>query len=171
MLTESILFYFFASLALIGVVCLIMQSNPVASAICLILCFFGLSGLYVLLSATFIAILQLLVYAGAIMVLFVFVIMLLDLRKDDLVEDRVSLSLMVTALIIFGLCAGFVIRTLPFSPEAFGEIPADFGQATTVGSLMFQQYLVPFELTSILLLVAMIGAVFLGKRKPGGKTR
>jgi len=114
-----------------------------------------------------VAILQVLVYAGAVMVLFIFVIMLLDLREEDLKSDELSWASRGFVLVVGGILSFLVyqlftknVPAMPFQP-----VSADFGEAAQVGRLMFTKYLVPFELTSILLLVAMIGVLILSKRE------
>lgn len=144
---------------------MIFQTNPVASAIYLVGAFFGLAALYVLLSAPFVAVLQVLVYAGAIMVLFTFVIMLLNIRKEELVYDRVTwrkTAVVLTALFFAGFLIWHFLKipVVPFAPVEEG-----FGEVHKVGRLMFSKYLIPFELTSVLLLVAIIGALVLGKKE------
>lgn len=163
-MTEGMFFILFASITLLAVVMLILQSNPLASALYLVVALFGLACLYVLLSATFVAILQILVYAGAVMVLFVFVIMLLDLKKDDLIQDRIPKTKAILLGMLILVTSGAVFFASSFPKVAPKEISDGFGQAAPVGQLMFTSYLVPFELTSLLLLVAIIGAVFLGRK-------
>lgn len=159
------LFYIFGSLSVVAVVFMIFQANPVTSALCLVFALFCLSGLYVMLSAPFVAILQILVYAGAIMVLFVFVIMLLKLKKEDLIEDRPSLGMAGIIILALASIAFMTYYLLQVPALPFQNIPVEFGEASGVGRLMFTKYLIPFELTSILLLVAIVGVVLLGKRE------
>lgn len=161
-------FVFFAS-ALVAIVCsllVIVQKNPVASVIFLIMAFFAQAILYIQLSAVFVAVLQIIVYTGAIMVLFLFVIMLLNLRRDEFRSGgnplqswfgRVFAIVLVIELGVI-IARGFVFKEVPTAMEEFGTVEQ-------VGTLLFTKYLFPFELTSILLLVAMIGAVVLAKRR------
>lgn len=164
-MTEAIFFYLFGGLAVVMVTAMILTTNPVTSALCLVLGFFGLAGLYVLLEAPFVAALQILVYAGAIMVLFIFVIMLLNLQPQDLIGDKVSPAkfVLVGGVMVAILVSLFYGVTLPDTP--FAELPPDFGSPAAVGRLLFSEYAVPFELASVLLLVAIIGAVILGKKE------
>jgi NADH-quinone oxidoreductase subunit J len=162
---ETALFYIFASVTVGLVALMILQDNPVTSAVCLVGAFFGLSGLYVLLSAYFVAVMQVLVYAGAIMVLFIFVIMLLNLKENELVYDRMNLKrgvVLAVGLALFAFLAHF-FKKIP--TVAFPEIPAEFGGVKEVGEVMFMHYLVPFEIIGILLLVGLVGAVMLGRRE------
>lgn len=163
-MSEIFFFYLLGGIAVLMIALMIFQINPVTSALCLVMALFALSGLYVLLDAPFVAILQVLVYAGAIMVLFVFVIMLLKLLPEDLVDDRVSLRKALVGLFGLGF-AGFIIfiflkvQVLPFQPN-----PENFGTPQAVGRELFTTYLIPFELISVLLLVAMVGVVLLGRK-------
>ena len=162
---ESLLFYIFGGLTVLSIILMIFQANPVASALFLVFALFCLSALYVILSAPFIAILQVLVYAGAIMVLFIFVIMLLKLKTADLIEDRPSWGM--AGIVILGLASvGFMVFYLLQVPaNTFQPVSAGFGEAEGVGRIMFTKYLIPFELTSILLLISIVGVVLLGKKE------
>jgi len=138
--------------------------NPLYGAIALILSFFFIAGIYVLTLAHTMAVLQILVYAGAIMVLFMFVIMLLNLSKKELGDETktVAKGIGITAMVAIAIKMIVVV-------DARGELaakplPADFGTVGSLGDLLFRDYLVPFELTGLLLLVAVIGAVVLAKR-------
>ncbi len=163
-MSQEILFYFFAGLAIGMAALVIFQTNPVASALSLVFALFALSGLYVLLDAPFVAVLQVLVYAGAIMVLFVFVIMLLKLRPEDLKDDKVTWG--KSGVVLMGVAfAFFLIKHIVAVPaEPFKEVAATFGDPKSVGYLLFTKFLIPFELTSFLLLIAMIGVVILARR-------
>ncbi|MDO8519758.1 MAG: NADH-quinone oxidoreductase subunit J [Deltaproteobacteria bacterium] len=161
---EPLLFYFFGGLTVLAIVFMIFQANPVASALFLVFALFCLSALYVILSAPFIAILQVLVYAGAIMVLFIFVIMLLKLTPADLVEDRPSWGMGWIVLLGIGSVAFMAYYLLQIPANPFQPAPPHFGEAEGVGRLMFTKYLIPFELTSLLLLIAIVGVVLLGKK-------
>lgn len=138
--------------------------NPLYGAIALIISFFFIAGLYVLTLAHTMAVLQILVYAGAIMVLFTFVIMLLNLSKKELGEETrtVAKGIGIIGAVAFGLKMVLVIDSTKF-PEA-KTLPANFGTVDSIGDLLFRDYLVPFELTALLLLVAVIGAVVLAKK-------
>ena len=139
--------------------------NPLYGAIALIISFFFIAGLYVLALAHTMAILQILVYAGAIMVLFTFVIMLLNLSKKELGDETKTISkgVGVIAMLAIGVKLVLVIDAQGALASA-KPLPAGFGTVGALGDLMFKDYLVPFELTGILLLVAVIGAVVLAKR-------
>lgn len=147
------------------VIVMIVKTNPVASALALVVAFFGLSGLYILLEAPFVAVLQILVYAGAIMVLFIFVIMFLNLTPEELQEDRVTRPRLLAGLVVFLTTLGLAVKYLDWQTLPLQEAPVGFGEASGVGRLMFTDYLVPFEVISILLLVAIVGVFVLGRRE------
>jgi len=162
------LFIFFAC-AIVTIVCallVIAQKNPVASVIFLIMAFFAQAILYIQLAAVFVAILQIIVYAGAILVLFLFVIMLLNLRRDEFGPDRHRFQHWVTRLFAVILTVEFIIVIIRgLTPTAGGRADVNFGNVEQVATLLFTKYVFPFELTSLLLITAIIGAVVLGKRR------
>ena len=167
---EVIFFAILAAGAVVTALLVILQLNPMASAIFLILTFFCLAGIYLLLSAPFLAVIQVLVYAGAIMVLFLFVIMLLNLEKEQKFIPRVRLQKVFG--VFFGLVLLFQIGAVFHSLFLTGEkglFPPDkvaaLGNTEVVARLLFTDFLLPFEITSVLLLVAIIGAVILAKRE------
>ena len=169
----DLLWWIFAALALGGAVGMISGRNPVASLLFLVLTFFSLSALYVLMGAHFIAAAQVIVYAGAIMVLFMFVIMLLNLGHDYHADVRRGAWILVgfvsTGLMGWGLSRVLLEPTqgAPMT-EAVSAIDASVRELGAVGAIaqpLFRDFLVPFELTSILLLVAIIGAVLVAKRR------
>ncbi len=148
--------------------------NPVYAALSLVICFFFMAGLYVLLFAHLMAVLQILVYAGAIMVLFLFVIMLLNLEAGELGGQTTSWPQLVGAgaVAFIGAKAAILVTysadNLPAGgvpPEAMALAESDYGTIGRVGQTLFRQHLVPFELAGILLLVAVVGAVVLAKRR------
>jgi NADH-quinone oxidoreductase subunit J len=163
---ETVLFYLFAGMALVCgflVVANPFNRDPVASAMFLVLSIVSLAGLFVLLHAFFLAAVQILVYAGAVMVLFLFVIMLLDLKE----ERRRVLSRfgVITGIIGVGLFALALLGALLASGASGGrERPGLEGLTEPLGRLLFTGYLLPFEVLSVLLLVAMVGVVLLSKR-------
>ncbi|MFQ5651657.1 MAG: NADH-quinone oxidoreductase subunit J [bacterium] len=161
----SFLFFLFASIAIAAAVMVIWHRNAVYSALFLIVTLFALAGLYVLLQAPFIAAVHIIIYAGAIMVLFLFVIMLLDLQKD--VRQKSSNKITrVAGLALAGILivelAWFIksgsTESMPLPKEALVV-----GNTESVGMLLFTQYLFPFEIASVLLLSAIIGSVILAK--------
>lgn len=161
---ETVLFWLFAGLTLAGGVSVVVSRNPVHAAMGLVGAFFALAGLYLLLLAQLLAALQILVYAGAIMVLFLFVIMLLNLSPKELGERRVGPFKIVGGLTAAGLTALLVGLLAPLRPAAHTPV-SDFGTVAAVGRLIFNEYTLPFEATSLLLLAAMVGAVVVAKGK------
>jgi NADH-quinone oxidoreductase subunit J len=144
--------------------------NPIHAALSLVVSFVFMAGLYALLVAHLLAALQVLIYAGAIMVLFVFVIMLLNLREADFGDSRMTVTKIVgglALLFIFGRLWTFITNDPALKmPGADLSTPAmaDFGTIGTVGQLLYKDFMIPFELTSILLLVAVIGSLVMAKR-------
>jgi NADH-quinone oxidoreductase subunit J len=167
---ELILFWLFAVGTLVSAVGVIFVRNPVASAMSLVASFFFLAGIYVLLWAHTIAVLQVLVYAGAIMVLFLFVIMLLSLTDTGPIA-QVSPSRIAGGLATAALLASLVMafRKLPVSDSVewasdAGRL-ASFGTIKQLGAVLYTQWLFPFEAVSLLLLVAIVGAVVVAKSR------
>lgn len=167
---EMGLFIILAVVATITAMMVIAQRNPVASAIYLIVTFFSLAGIYLLLGAQLVAIIQVLVYAGAIMVLFLFVIMLLNLDKEKKLVARHRLQRVLgvfLGIILLGQIGLIFASVLPEGPK--GNFPmekvAALGNTEVVARLLFTDYLLPFEITSVLLLVAIVGAIVLAKKQ------
>ncbi|MGE0353570.1 MAG: NADH-quinone oxidoreductase subunit J [Gemmatimonadales bacterium] len=179
-------FYFFATTAVLGALLCILQRSPISSALWLVTTMFSLAAIYVILNAQFIAAIQVLVYAGAIMVLFLFVIMLLNLGREK--SDLRGFAFWMLALIVIGVLAAQLLPLLHYTPErlaleftrsealanpalvfpagaAAAAATAGQGVVGAVAQPLFEQYLVPFEITSILLLAAIVGAVVLAKRR------
>jgi len=164
MLTD-ILFYVFAFLTLVFGFLVVLNpfsSNPVTSAMFLVLTIASLAGLFVLLHAFFLAAVQVLVYAGAVMVLFLFVIMLLDLPSEE--RRGIKKAGIVLGLISVGAIIAVTLQSLLHSPLNPEPAPVLEGSTIALGKLLFTQYLLPFEIISVLLLVAMVGAILLSKK-------
>lgn len=165
MTLDSVLFLVFAGLAVVGALNLILQRHPIHSALSLILVMASLAVLYLLLGAEFIAAVQVIVYAGAIMVLFVFVIMLLNAGE----EERTSLSRTARYLglplagVLIGEMGYLLYRAWPadsvVNPDRF------IGRTGPLAELLFRDFVLPFELTSVLILIAVLGAVVLAKKE------
>jgi len=183
---STVIFYVFAAIAVVSATLCILQRNPVSAALWLVSTMFSLAAIYVLLDAQFIAAIQVLVYAGAVMVLFLFVIMLLNLghaSSDIRGPSSVAAAIVIVGLLVIELTALWRYTPRRLASEiAQGPAFADPANVFAAGPLaqqeaaargvvgaiaapLFQVYLVPFEITSILLLAAIVGAVVLAKRK------
>jgi NADH-quinone oxidoreductase subunit J len=162
------LFFFMAFLTVLSALMVILSKNPVHSVLYLILTFFTLSGHYIMLNAQFLAAVNIIVYAGAIMVLFLFVIMFLNMKDDNYGRNPAIVKIAGTIVggTLFVILLGAFLKTkLPgVDPNTFNS---QTGMVENLGKVLFRDYVLPFELTAILLLVAMIGAVMLGKREVG----
>lgn len=164
---SPVLFWIFAFVMLVFGAAVVLNRNPIASALSLVVSFLGLAALFMSLNAFFIGIIQVLVYAGAVMVLFLFIIMLLDLR----VEERRKINYIavvggsVVALALFvQICS--VIGQLRAAAQPFPALtPAHMDDVRNVGLLLFAQYNLPFQVIGVLILVATIGVIVLSKRE------
>jgi NADH-quinone oxidoreductase subunit J len=161
----DVLFYVFAALTLVCGVLVIanpFSRSPVTSAMFLVLAIISMSGLFVLLHAFFLAAVQILVYAGAVMVLFLFVIMLLDLKEEQ--RRKIKFFGLVAGLVSVGTVVSIFVKSLASIKPNAAE-PTLEGDTYALGKLLFTQYTLPFEIVSVLLLVAMIGVILLSKKK------
>ena len=167
------LFYLFAAVAVVASMLVIAQRNPIYSVLLLIASFGALSGLYVLLDAPFVAVTQIIVYAGAIMVLFLFVVMLLNAPHEETERDEQLHLLRRPGPMRFGavLAAALVMElvwALTSGGGETGSFPgAQVSSVRALGRSLFTDYGFPFEVTSVLILVAMVGAVVLARRESG----
>jgi NADH-quinone oxidoreductase subunit J len=161
---ELVTFFVFAIPMLIAAAGVVVARNPVYAAMNLVAAFFFMAGIYVMLVAHLIAFMQILVYAGAVMVLFLFVIMLLSPHEEfGYAKPRVMQWLGAAgALGLFGLLIAAVWNV---SAGGVRSLPADFGTVKAVGTVLYTQYLLPFEATSLLLLVAIVGSVVVAKER------
>lgn len=182
---QTIFFLIFSFIIVAASLTVVLHKNPVVSAASLVLAFFGLAGIYATMNAIFIATMQVLVYAGAIMVLVIFVVMLLSLREETHLEiwsKPIKQSFIVLVILLLGL---LLVSTLSFSPDvpkvispnvsnnpynynlgnSDGKPVSASGNTATVGAATFLDYLLPFELVSVLLLAAVVGAVVIAKRE------
>lgn len=179
----DILFYIFAAIMLFSAVFMVLSPNAVNGAMCMIVSFVSTAALFVLLEAYFLAVLQILVYAGAVMVLFLFIIMLLDVDKDACryLKDKLSLA---AAIIGFGLISILVFEafaTVEHIPDpgvlpAVANVPTGEGvgfpfttSAKSFGYSLFTKYMLPFQVTGFLLLAAMIGVIVVSKKHEAGE--
>ena len=161
------LFYAFSTVAVLSALAVVTRRNPIAAAVSLVVCFFFLSGMYVLLDAHFVAVTQVLVYAGAIMVLFIFVIMLLNLRGEGGMVMPAFAPRAILGLVSAGLVGTGVVTAVSALKMSVGKtVSEEYGTIEAVGTEIFGgRYLLAFEVVSVLLTVAMIGAVVLAKRE------
>jgi len=166
------LFYLFAAIAVGASLLVIAQRNPMYSVLLLIASFGALSGLYVLLDAPFVAVIQIIVYAGAIMVLFLFVIMLLNLGRPGPTDIKGPVGVLAAVVLAGALLLQLRVLSAAQLPSSI-QLPAGTvaalqqqqGMVAAVANPLFNAYLVPFEIASVLLLAAIVGAVVLAKRK------
>jgi NADH-quinone oxidoreductase subunit J len=160
----EILFWMLAALALFSAVMVITSKNPVFSVLWLIITFFTISGHYILLNAQFLAVVNIIVYAGAIMVLFLFVIMLMNLNKET--EPQKNKWLKLAGAVSGGCLLLVLVAALRNTEQQMTELgTGDIGLIQNLGKTLFSEYVVPFEISSILFLSAMVGAVVIGKKE------
>lgn len=161
----QILFWFLSALAVVAGIGVVLSKNPVYSVLWLIVVFFAISGHYILMNAQFLAIVNIIVYAGAIMVLFLFVIMLMNLNADAEPARHVYLKM---AGVVAGMCLMIVfVAALSRSQDIKISLArgTDIGLIQILGRALFNEYVIPFEISSILFLSAMVGAVVIGKKE------
>lgn len=167
------LFYSFAAVTVIGALLVVSQKNPVYSVLSLIMGFFGLSGLYVLLEAPFVAVVQIIIYAGAIMVLFLFVIMLLNVPREDAAEwDRshplyrpMALRIGAVLAVLLALELGWALSRTPGLTAGVADAHPAQSSVAELGRVLFTDYMFAFEVTSILIIASMVGAVVLARKR------
>lgn len=164
MAITQILFWALSVVALFSALMVVTSKNPVYSVLWLIVTFFSISGHYLLLNAQFLAIVNIIVYAGAIMVLFLFVIMLMNLSRDT--EPQKSKWLKLAGTVAGGFLLIVLVAALMKTETKMTQLATgDIGLIENLGSVLFKEYVVPFEIASLLFLSAMIGAVVIGKRE------
>jgi NADH-quinone oxidoreductase subunit J len=159
------LFFALATIAVAGAISLILQKHPIHSALSLIVVMVSLAGLYLLLGAEFISAVQIIVYAGAIMVLFIFVIMLLNAGE----EERTNFSRMATyvGVPLAVLFAAGLAWWVSHGSQALAGLPGEVTSTKNLSMLLFREYAFPFEMTSVLILIAILGAIVLAQRQGG----
>jgi NADH-quinone oxidoreductase subunit J len=158
----TILFILLSALALGSAVLMITRKNPVHSVLYLVVTFFAISGHYILLNAQFLAIVNLIVYAGAIMVLFLFVVMMMNLNTDA--EQQKNRALQFAGVIAGGCLLLVLLAALKDSTGNVMTATGDYGLVKNLGKVLFNNYVIPFEISSVLFLSAIVGAVVIGKR-------
>lgn len=161
---EQILFFLISGIALLSAVYFIAAKNPLYSVLSLVVTFFSIAGLYILLNAQFLGIVQIIVYAGAIMVLFLYILMMLNLNKAD--ESKKNpmakiIGVLSAGILFVGLLGAY--KGLSGNSTSQG-IDQSVGLTKNLGKLLFNEYVLPFELASILILAGIVGAVLIGKR-------
>jgi len=163
---ESVMFTVFAVPLVLAALGVVLSKSPMYAAMNLVAAFFFMAGIYVLLTAHLIAFMQILVYAGAVMVLFLFVIMLLSIGDEHLVKEKHKAMQLVGAggaVALVAVIANAVVTAV--EGRSWAAVGPDFGTVKAVGRVLFTQYLLPFEATSLLLLVAIVGAVVVAKER------
>jgi len=171
--SDALLFYAFAAVTVIAALLVVSQKNPVYSVLSLILSFFGLSGLYVLLEAPFVAVVQIIIYAGAIMVLFLFTVMLLNVPREDAAEwDRShplyrpwALRIGAVLAVLLALELGWALSRTPGLGVGVGDAHPAQSSVAELGRVLFTDYMFAFEVTSILIIASMVGAVVLARKR------
>ena len=166
MSTLLLIFYFLSAITIATAFLTIISKNPIHSAIYLVICFFSVAGHYLLFNAQFLAIVHIIVYSGAIMVLFLFTIMLMNLNKEG--EPHKKIATKLAAVVSFGLLCfvmlAVFIKAMPVI-DTYKESGQDYQSIKVLGKVLLNEFMVPFEFASVLLLVAMIGAVLLSKKE------
>lgn len=163
----NVIFYILAVIALASALMVVTRKNAVTSAVYLIVTMCTIAGLFVQLGAVFVAALQIIIYAGAIMVLFLFVIMLLNLKKDEFGFDTRVFQRLFAVLLGIVLLVQLIMIISRLPVIAGQPIDTEMGKVAPLSTKLFTQYLYPFEITSVLLLAAIIGAVVIAKKKMG----
>ena len=166
MQTLEILFFALSALAVLSAIMVLISKNPIHSVIWLILVFFAISGHYILLNAQFLAIVNIIVYAGAIMVSFLFVMMLMNLKKDKEPQKLLWVKLMgvITGGSFLVLLIALVKQNTSFNGKEALLKEGSIGLIHPLGQALFTDFVVPFEISSVLFLSAMVGAVIIGKK-------
>jgi len=165
LIAKWVLFVIVSLLAIVSSVLMITRRNTLHSALFMILAFVSSAVLYLLLGCQFLAMLQVIVYAGAVMILVIFVIMMLDLKKEEQLKWKVTKTKTVGVIIsVLFMLMLILVMGLNAVKGKVGNL-SSIGDARTIGSLLFTRFLLPFEVASVLLLAAMVGAVMLSKKK------
>jgi NADH-quinone oxidoreductase subunit J len=169
MIMAQVFFYFFAGIAVAAALLMLTQKTPLGAAVSLVICFLAFSGLYAMLDAPFVAVMQVVVYAGAIMMLIVFVIMTVDADAQTIRQERGTIIGGIIAAVIVG--AGLVVYQLALHGALLdGRNAPVSGTVAAVGKILFTRHVLNFEMLSLLLLIALVGALVLSKqhkKKPG----
>jgi NADH-quinone oxidoreductase subunit J len=165
---ELIFFLFLSIVCVASATNILVQRHPIYSALSLVLTFISLAGIYLQMHAEFIAVMQIVIYTGAIMVLFVFVIMLLNAKAEDKIPDKLSFLKylgMPLVVLLVGVVGVKVFESLSGESITTSSILDVTGNTQAIGKLLYTQYALPFEVTSLLLLVAIVGAIVMAKKE------
>jgi NADH-quinone oxidoreductase subunit J len=166
MVANTVFFIIFSLIAVISGLVMITRKHPLSAAISLVVTFISLAGLYALLSAKLVFIIQILVYAGAIMTLIIFSIMLLNVHAEDLPKEENITGKSLMTLVFLTPVIFVIFRAVKqITVGEFPPVDKNFGTVKSVGLFLFQQYSFPFEIISLLLLISLVGVVVLAKRK------
>jgi len=171
-LLVEVLFWVFASILVIAALAMITVRNPVHAAMLLVLCFFTSASIWLLLEAEFLAVVLILVYVGAVMVLFLFVVMMLDINIEEVRSSVTRYALaggIVAGVVVFEIVA--VVWTNSLGTEVAGRVaahPADYSNTAELGKVLYTQYVYPFELAAVVLLIAIVAAISLTMRRRTG---
>lgn len=161
---EQIIFFFVAFLALVSAFYFVFAKNALYAILSLIITFFSIAAMYILLNAQFLGIVQIIVYAGAIMVLFLYILMMLNLNKEDESKKKnlaKFIGVFTSGLLLIGILGAFK----GLNQKTFGtDVDTTVGLTKNLGKLLFNEYVLPFELASILILSGIVGAVLIGKK-------
>ena len=170
-MVHQVLFIVFGLICVAGAINLLVQRHPISSALSLVVVMASLALIYLLLGAEFVAAIQVIVYAGAIMVLFVFVIMLLNAGAEERTRgSRIALFVGVPGVVVLAGTVGWMLIHSSgmlggVDPKLISKGTVSFGDTHAIATLLFKDFLLPFEITSVLILIAIMGAVVLGKRE------
>lgn len=164
-------FFYFSGVIVLTSILVVALRNPIYSALSLLIMFFHVAGLYVTLEAEFLAAVQIIVYAGAILVLYLFVVMLLNVKRDERYQAQLPLAALLgvtilTEVLMLAFLRGFSsVAPVASLPDQTDTAATTSGNTETIGEVLYSTYLFPFEVASLILLVAMIGAIVLAKKK------
>jgi len=171
-LLVEILFWVFASILVVSALAMIMVKNPVHAAMLLVLCFFTSASIWLLIEAEFLAVVLILVYVGAVMVLFLFVVMMLDINIEEVRKGFTRYALLggiVAGVVVFQIVSVVWTRSLGLDVTTGAAAqPADYSNTAELGKALYTQYVYPFELAAVLLLIAIVAAISLTMRKRPG---
>ena len=161
---EQVLFYLVSGIALLSAGYFVFAKNPLYSILSLVVTFFSIAGLYVLLNAQFLGIIQVIVYAGAIMVLFLYILMMLNLEKGKSKKQSINKIAGISAggILFIGMLGAY--KGFNYGLVVGKDVAGDVGLTKNLGKLLFNDYVLPFELASILILAGIVGAVLIGKK-------